>query len=250
MSFLGCSPSYFDPLLLGTATKGSKKESTMAIMSKKFNRTEFIRARPNMKPMDIVEEAAKLGQTIRVNLIWNTRSKDRTAAGEVKKVSKKASKKNAAPVVQPVGAEVEASFNKSEFIRKRPNKSAADISTEAEALGQEIPPQMVWSIRSADKKKAVESAPAKRVAKKASAKPVVVKATKARRVAKKVAKKAAKKVSPVSMRPTKVPMVVSGQTAIAQTRNGNKVTLVVFDPRDPKAVKAATAAMREAVTHA
>jgi hypothetical protein len=238
MSFWGCSLSYFDPLLLGTATKGEAKENIMAIKTQKFNKTEFIRARPNMQPMDIVEEAAKLGHLIKVNLIWNTRSKDRKATGAEttgKKASKKA-KKVSTQVVQDTEVSAEATFNKSDFIRKRPNKSAADISTEAEALGQDIPPQMVWSIRSADKKKKVAAAdPPKRVAKR-----VAKKVAKAR----KVSKPTAKRVSPVSMQPTKVPM--TGSSAFAQTRNGNKVTLVVFDPRDPKAVKAATAAMREA----
>jgi hypothetical protein len=222
----------------------------MAIKTQKFNKTEFIRARPNMQPMDIVEEASKLGHLIKVNLIWNTRSKDRKATGAEatgKKASKKA-KKVTTQVVQATEVAAESTFNKSDFIRKRPNKSAADISTEAEALGQDIPPQMVWSIRSADKKKVSEAAPPKRVAKKVVAKKAAKKVVAKSAPARKVAKKTAKRVAPVSMQPTKVPM--TGSSAFAQTRNGNKVTLVVFDPRDPKAVKAATAAMREAVANA
>jgi hypothetical protein len=224
-----------------------------------FNQTEFIRQRPNMTPQQIVEEAARLGQTIRVNFVWTVRSKDR----KDRKAAQGTQESN------------ETTFNKSEFIRQRPNLSASEISTQAEALGQEIPPQMVWSIRSADKKKSTEASPApakskpKKVAKKrvakpvqvvakprVAAKPMVKKATKkvAKKATKKVAKKAATKVAkkaatkPIVHKPEVVRAVP--RVTATQVTNGHKVTVVVFDPRDAKGVKAANRAIREAVSHA
>jgi hypothetical protein len=60
------------------------------------NHSEFIRNHPKLSVADLIQEAAKHGLDIKKNLIYNVRSKDRTAAegaGEAparKKVSKKA----------------------------------------------------------------------------------------------------------------------------------------------------------------
>lgn len=218
----------------------------------KFNKSQFIRERPNMKPQDIVDEAEKLGQEISLNLIWNTRSKVKKAleAAEIKAVKKAAKKATKKVSVAKAKATVkkkaaDPSFNKSQFIRERPNMSASEISAAAEKQGQEISPGMVWSIRSADKKKA-SGVPAHKAVAKAHSKKVAKKASK------KVAKKVAKKASKLTVhKPQSVATFAPRKdAAVSIGRNGHSVTVVVFDPRDPKAVTAATKAMRTAVAHA
>jgi len=217
-----------------------------AVTEEKFNKSAFIRARPNMKPQDIVSEAEGLGQQITLNLIWNTRSKLRKAAEEsaikaVKKaskkvvskkaskkvVSKKASKKVAAKkVAAKAKPSADSSFNKSAFIRSRPGKTAGEISAEAEALGQDISPGMVWSIRSADKKKN-GGAPAARA-----------------KVSKKASKKVSKKVAKLQVhKPQVVRMAPSVRhVAVARTNSG-KVVIAAFHGGDKKALKAAIEAI-------
>jgi uncharacterized protein YfkK (UPF0435 family) len=137
--------------------------------TKKFNKSKFIRERPNMTPADISAAAEALGQTISPGTVWTLRSSDkRKAAGKATTKGKKAQAKVAKTRVKKVKVPKEnadGSFNKSAFIRKNSKLSASEISAAAKELGQEISTTMVHSIRSSDKKKSGDEA-SKKVSKK------------------------------------------------------------------------------------
>ena len=177
----------------------------------KLTKVEFIRARPNLNAQEISKEAESFNLEISPQTVWSVRSKLRaeaqsnqttsvagtTEAPVAKKVAKKASKKAAkkvapveaaAPVAKKAAKKPHApdpNFNKSEFIRKHPNQTAAQVVAAAAALSQVISEGMVYSVRSSDKSKANKKAAGK-------AKPAVAKVA-AAPVAKKASKKAAKK---------------------------------------------------------
>jgi hypothetical protein len=120
-------------------------------MGERFNKSEFIRRFPNLKPAEVVEEAAKLGEEISPGTIWTLRSADkRKAEGKVGKAAKKTAK---------AAKKVEGNpLNKSAFIRKYPKLSAAQIVEKAAALGAVITPNTIYTLRSADKKAEGKSA--------------------------------------------------------------------------------------------
>ena len=173
----------------------------------KLTKVEFIRARPNLNAQEISKEAESFNLEISPQTVWFVRSKLRaeaqsnqttevagtTEAPVAKKASKKAAKKvapveAAAPVVKKAAKKPHApdpNFNKSEFIRKHPHQTAAQVVAAAAALSQVISEGMIYSVRSSDKSKANKKAAGK-------AKPAVAKvaaAPGAKKVAKKVAKK-------------------------------------------------------------
>ena len=153
----------------------------------KFNKSAFIRARPTMKPTEIIAEAEKLGQVISPGAIWTLRSSDKRkaegkstpkakkkvakveAAEETPKAKKKVAKKVTPKATKKKVAKKEAGgkkFNKSEFIRKYAKLGAGEIIEKAAARGQVITSGMIYTLRSADKRAAAGGKTSKRVAKK------------------------------------------------------------------------------------
>jgi len=205
----------------------------------KFNKSAFIRARPTMKPTEIIAEAEKLGQGISPGAIWTLRSSDkRKAEGKstpkakkkvakveaaeetpkakkkvAKKVTPKATKKKVAKKATPKVAKKEASgkkFNKSEFIRKYAKLGAGEIIEKAAARGQVITSGMIYTLRSADKRAAAGGKTSNKVAKKSKVR---------------------------SFRQLKVKTVSMGTDS---PFNGGSVTgrpSIAFDPSDPAALK-------------
>jgi len=112
----------------------------------KFNKSKFIRERPDMKVPEIVAEAAKQGQTISPGTVWTLRSSDKRKAS---KASKKVAKKGPKASKGDGGKK----FNKSSFIRKYSKLSAPEIIAKAKDLGQDITKGMVYTLRSSDRKK-------------------------------------------------------------------------------------------------
>lgn len=182
----------------------------------KFNKSSFIRERPNMKVQEIVDEAEKMGQTISPGTIWTLRSSDKRKA-MTKKVkaaregtpttpkAKKSTKKVVEGTKKVAKKAVKTSegkkFNKSAFIRRYPKLSAGDIVFKASELGQEITTGMIYTLRSADKRKEEPEG----------------------RVAKKTTKKAAKKTITRSRKTGKTMKTLKGRPSIS------------FDPSDPVA---------------
>ena len=176
----------------------------------KFNKSAFIRARPTMKPTEIIAEAEKLGQVISPGAIWTLRSSDkRKAEGKSTPKAKKKVAKKATPKV----AKKEASgkkFNKSEFIRKYAKLGAGEIIEKAAARGQVITSGMIYTLRSADKRAAAGGKTSNKVAKKSKVR---------------------------SFRQLKVKTVSMGTDS---PFNGGSVTgrpSIAFDPSDPAALK-------------
>jgi hypothetical protein len=199
----------------------------------KFNKSAFIRARPNLKPAEIIAEAEKLGQTISPGTIWTLRSADKrkaegkvvkkakAASGASKKVAKKANKKVAKKAKVAVKKAASAKpFNKSAFIRKYPKLGAGEVIEKAAAFGQTITAGMIYTLRSADKRAAEGGGASKKVSK----------------VGKKTAKKASKKAA----RSERQLKVVTTPVGTDSPFKGGSVTgrpSIAFDPSDPAARK-------------
>ena len=195
----------------------------------KFNKSAFIRARPNLKPAEIIAEAEKLGQTISPGTIWTLRSADKrkaegkvvkktkAASGASKKVAKKVAKKAKVAVKKAASAKP---FNKSAFIRKYPKLGAGEVIEKAAAFGQTITAGMIYTLRSADKRAAEGGGTSKKVSK----------------VGKKTAKKASKKAA----RSERQLKVVTTPVGTDSPFKGGSVTgrpTIAFDPSDPAARK-------------
>lgn len=203
----------------------------------KFNKSAFIRARPNLKPAEIIAEAEKLGQTISPGTIWTLRSADKrkaegkvvkkakAASGASKKTAKKASKKTAKVAVKKAKVAVKKAastkpFNKSAFIRKYPKLGAGEVIEKAAVLGQTITAGMIYTLRSADKRAAEGGGTSKKTSK----------------VAKKTSKKVAKKAAQGERQLKVVTTPMSNDSPF----KGGSVTgrpSIAFDPSDPAARK-------------
>ena len=125
-------------------------------------------------------------------------------------------------------------MNHSEFIRNHPNLSVADLIQEAGKKGLDIKKNLIYNVRSKDKKAAEAGGGSAPKAKKASKKPVV----KAKVAAVKTGKKASKKAKVAAVRAVQAPVVTAAAPVARKAGNGSKYTLTVtLDVHDPSSLK-------------
>lgn len=140
----------------------------MANQETKFNKSAFIRSRPNMGVQEIITEAEKIGQVISPGTIWTLRSSDKRKGVKKKVVTKEKVVTPTSTKKKVAKTSTKVAFNKSAFIRKNKKLTAKEVTQKAKELGQVISQGMVYNLRSADRKGGLVPVP-KKTAKKAPA---------------------------------------------------------------------------------